>query len=90
MATALYDKLDTALRWADYLPQAEKKLERYGTLQFVDEKIDEGIDDDDTDDEYLMMRSYDFVSKDGTEKYYIKLYYGDKSEELGYYTIQDS
>ena len=47
---------------------------------FVDEKIDDGCDDDE-DDEYVMMRSYNFFVEGTT--HYVRFYYGDNTWEIG-------
>ncbi len=87
MKKTLFERITDALDTSLDLESAETALKKFGTIKFVDEKIDEGIDDEDCEDEYLMLRTYDFVSKDGIEKYYIKLYYGNNTEELTYFTI---
>lgn len=59
----------------------EDILSKYGELRFCDEKIDEGIDDEDSEDEYLMMQSYELTLTDGTD-YYIRIYFGDNTREI--------
>ena len=45
--------------------------------RYVDEKIDDKLENDD----YLMMRSYDLVDRDGN-KYYIRCYYPHTTEVI--------
>lgn len=60
---------------------AEDILARYGEVRLCDEKIDEGIDDEDSEDEYLMMQSYELKLADGTD-YYIRIYFGNNTREI--------
>jgi hypothetical protein len=46
-------------------------------IRFVDEKIDDGLDDGD----YLMMRSYDLTDRDGN-KYYIRCYFPQSRQTI--------
>lgn len=46
-------------------------------VRFVDEKIDDGLDDGD----YLMMRSYDLTDRDGN-KFYIRCYFPQSEETI--------
>lgn len=46
-------------------------------VRFVDEKIDDGLDDGD----YLMMRSYDLNDRDGN-KYYIRCYFPQSRQTI--------
>ena len=71
------NKLNDLLYEVD-VEEAKEALEELGEVRFVDEKIDDGVDDDDCEDEYVMMRSYDLKTKDG-EKFYIRLYYGNNT-----------
>jgi len=50
------------------------------SVKFVDEKIDDGCDESE-EDSYVMMQSYD-ISKDNYN-YYLRLYYGDVTREIG-------
>ena len=56
-------------------------------VRFVDEKIDDGCDGCEPDN-YVMMRSYD-VSKDNYS-YYLRLYYGDVTREIGSMEITEN
>ena len=46
-------------------------------IRFVDEKIDDGLDDED----YLMMRSYNLTDRDGN-KYYIRCYFPQSRQTI--------
>ena len=46
-------------------------------IRFVDEKIDDGLDDGD----YLMMRSYDLTDRDGN-KFYIRCYFPQSRQTI--------
>ena len=59
------------------IDDAEDILSQFGKVRFVDESIDDGIDDDDSEDEYVMMRSYD------VGKIHVRIYYGDNSGLIG-------
>lgn len=63
-------------------------LKFYGDVRFVDEKIDDGVDDDECEDEYVMMRSYDLKTPDG-HKFYIRLYYGNNSYKFTAYDYEE-
>lgn len=63
-------------------------LKFYGEVRFVDEKIDDGVDDDECEDEYVMMRSYDLKTPDG-HKFYIRLYYGNNSYKFTAYDYEE-
>ena len=56
----------------------EEALQKFGKLHSCDEGIDDGIDDDDCEDEYLMYASFDLTTKDGNS-FHIILYYGNNS-----------
>ena len=51
--------------------------------KFVEEKIDDGCSEDDEDD-YVMMRSYDFYLEGDPEGYHVRFYYGNETGEIGY------
>ena len=56
----------------------EEYLKTLGSLCFCDEGIDDGVDDDDCEDEYVMYRSFDLTIK-GVGDYDIVLYYGNNT-----------
>lgn len=62
------------------IDDCENILEKeYGSCYFVDEKIDDGLDDGD----YLMMRSYQV----GNE--YVRLYYPRETREVTYVDVRE-
>ena len=63
-------------------------LKAHGEVKFVDEKIDDGVDDDESEDEYVMMRSYNLTTPDG-HKFYIRLYYGNNSYKFTAYDYEE-
>lgn len=65
---------------------AEESLSIYGKVHFCDEKIDDGIDDEDSEDEYLMMQSYYLVTSDDNT-HYIRIYFGDNTRIISYIQI---
>ena len=54
--------------------------------RFCDEKIDDGVDEDDSEDEYVMCRSYDIKYKG--MRFYLRAYFGNNTREVTYYTIR--
>ena len=80
--------VEDKLTMCDTLEEAEDALEKFGTIKFVDEKIDDGLDDD-CEDEYLMLRCYNLYPTDTSLKScYVKLYYGNNTMELGTFDVQ--
>lgn len=63
-----------------------EQLKSLGNLRFIDETIDDGIDDENCEDEYIIKRVYTLTAQDGNE-YDIRLYYGNNTMELTYYTV---
>lgn len=59
--------------------------EIYGSsVSWHDSKIDDGVDDDETEDCYVMC---DLFSSDD-DKLDVRIYYGDVSREIGYVSVQ--
>lgn len=56
------------------------------SVEFVDEKIDDGSDDD--YNEYIMMRSYDIDYKG--HSYYVRFFYGNNDREVGCYEVNEN
>lgn len=80
------DEIDSLLNTDGLdVDDAEEKLQTLGKLRCVDEKIDDGIDDEECEDEYVMMRLYELHSKDGV--FDIRLYYGNNTFEVTYHTV---
>lgn len=63
------------------IDSVEDILAQYGKVRFCDEKVDDGIDDEESGDEYLMMQSYELTTKDDTD-YYIRIYFGDNTRVI--------
>lgn len=57
----------------------------FDDVKFVDEKIDDGCDDE-GEDTYVMMRSYDI--KKGDKLFYLRLYYGDCTMTVGSFDLE--
>ena len=53
-------------------------------IKWCDTKIDDGIDNDETEDTYVMKAC--FSTKD--DEIVVGIYYGDVSEEIGYVNVQ--
>ena len=53
-------------------------------VKWYDTKIDDGVDDDETEDEYIMKSC--FSTED--DKIIVGIYYGDVSDEIGYVNVQ--
>lgn len=53
-------------------------------IKWYDTKIDDGVDDDETEDTYVMKAC--FSTEDNS--IIVGIYYGDVSEEIGYVNIQ--
>lgn len=65
---------------------AESVLSRFGKVKFCDEGYDDAIDDQDSEDNYVMYRSFDLTA-DNKKRCHVKLYYGDQSRRVGTYGI---
>ena len=78
-------KLEKKLGKVKDVDDAEEILKKYGDVRYCDEGIDDGIDDDDSEDEYLMYKSFDIF--DGKQTYHVILYYGNNTFELTDYRI---
>jgi len=48
-----------------------------------DKYIDDGADDDETEDQYVMCLSFEFENSDLT----VRIYYGDVTREIGYVEV---
>ena len=78
-------KLEKELGKVKDIDDAEILLKKYGDVRYCDEGIDDGIDDDDSEDEYLMYKSFDV--SDGKKSYHITFYYGNNTFEVTDYRI---
>lgn len=87
MKKETYDKI---LNGCNNMCEVEEILDRlqYGAdFEFVDEKIDDACDGD-SEDEYVMMRSYTFYLENG-KQFYVRFYYGNNTCEIGTYDTKD-
>lgn len=84
-------KLTKSLFDNETIDNVEGIAEREGFISnFVDEKIDDGIDDEDDGNEYVMMRSYTFTQKDNSSnRYYVRFFYGDVDNIITYVEIYE-
>jgi len=64
------------------IDDAPDLLAQFGEVSFVDEKIDDGSDDE--GDDYVMMRSYN------VGKHYVRIYYGDNSRTIGCVEVDEN
>lgn len=55
-------------------------------MKCYDTCIDDGVDDDETEDEYVMKSC--FSTKD--DKIIVRIYYGDVTDEIGYVSVSNS
>lgn len=64
----------------------EKELEKLlgGKWRCYDEKIDDGVDDDEAEDEYIMVSC--FENKQGNID--VLIYYGDVTNEITYINVR--
>ena len=53
-------------------------------IKHYDTKIDDGVDDDETEDTYIMKACFSTEDDEIT----VGIYYGDVSEEIGYVNVQ--
>lgn len=52
-------------------------------VEWYDSVIDDGVDDDETEDEYIIKEC--FSTKD--DKIIVRIYYGNVTDEIGYVTV---
>lgn len=64
---------------------AEYVLSQFGKVKFCDEGYDDAVDSQDSEDNYVMYRSFNLTADD--KEYHIKFYYGDQSRCVGSYQI---
>lgn len=84
-------KLTRSLFDNEDIDNVESIAENEGfSSHFDDEKIDDGIDDEDDENEYVMMRSYTFTQKDNSSnRYYARFFYGDVDNIITYVEIYE-
>lgn len=64
---------------------AEYVLSQFGKVKFCDEGYDDAIDNQESEDNYVMYRSFDLTADN--KEYHIEFYYGDQSRCVGSYQI---
>lgn len=67
------------------ISNAEYVLSQFGKVKFCDEGYDDAVDSQDSEDKYVMYRSFDLTANN--KEYHIKFYYGDQSRWVGSYQI---
>lgn len=67
------------------ISNAEYILSQFGEVKFCDEGYDDAIDIQDSEDNYVIYRSFDLTADN--KEYHIKFYYGDQSRCVGSYQI---
>ena len=86
----LTEKIQTELIGSDYrgINETEKMLSDICGEQMThyDTCIDDGADDDETEDEYVMKSC--FSNRD--DSIIVRIYYGDVTEEIGYVDVAES
>ena len=85
----LAEKIQTALIGSDYMGISEteellssivgKNVSHYDTC------IDDGADDDETEDQYVMRACFSTDNDD----IIVRIYYGDVTEEIGYVDVSE-
>ena len=86
----LTEKIQTALIGSDYMgcDETEKLLsELVGKeVSWYDTVIDDGVDEDETEDQYVMRACFSTDNDD----IIIRIYYGDVTKEIGYVDVAES
>lgn len=67
------------------ISNAEYVLSQFGKVKFCDEGYDDAVDSQDSEDKYVMYRSFDLTADN--KEYHIKFYYGDESRCVECYQI---
>lgn len=85
----LTEKIQTSLIGADYpgtLETEELLTELIGKeMRCYDVVIDDGADDDETEDQYVMRACF----TDDRGSITVRVYYGDVTEEIGYVDVSE-
>lgn len=86
----LTEKIQTALIGADFpgVMETEQILSDIigRPVHWYDTLIDDGVDDDETEDQYVMRACFSTDKSDIT----IRVYYGDVTEEIGYVDVSET
>lgn len=64
---------------------AEYVLSQFGKVKICDEGYDDAVVSQDSEDKYVMYRSYDLTADN--KEYHIKFYYGNQAREVTWYQI---
>ena len=64
---------------------AEYVLSQFGKVKFCDEGYDDAVDSQDSEDKYVMYRSYDLTADN--KEYHVKFYYGSQTRKVSWYQI---
>lgn len=81
-----FNKLVEKFYGCDTFDEVEKllgDLKEGDDYKFVDEKIDDGIDDEDCEDEYIIKSCYYFYVEGEDEEYSIDFCYGNNTRIMG-------
>jgi hypothetical protein len=85
----LTEKIQTALIGADFpgVAETERLLSEIIGLKttWYDTCIDDGVDDDETEDQYVMRSCFSTEHNEIT----VRVYYGDVTEEIGYVDVAE-
>ena len=73
---------------ADTLEDAKLFLAEYGTIVTEEEKIDDGCDDEDSEDTYVMCQRVKVYLKGSSACLNVRLYYGNYSQTLKHYEVR--
>ena len=86
----LTEKIQTALIGSDYMgcDDTERLLSEIvgRKVSWYDTVIDDGADDDETEDQYVMRACFSTDRDD----IIIRVYYGDLTEEIGYVDVAET
>lgn len=87
MKKETYNKILTECKKISDVEEILDDLQYGVDFEFVDDKIDNACDDD-SEDEYVRMRSYTFYLENG-KQFYVRFYYGNNTGEIGTYDTKD-
>ena len=85
----LTEKIQTALIGSDYMGISETEVLLSSivgkNVSHYDTCIDDGADDDETEDQYVMRACFSTDNDD----IIVRIYYGDVTEEIGYVDVSE-
>ena len=86
----LTERIQTALIGADFPGVDDLERELTGLvgqeMVWYDTVIDDGADDDETEDQYVMRACFESERQD----IIVRVYYGDVTEEIGYVEVTET